>query len=128
VNRCRHLIFTTALPPAVGAWWLDVLPKVRADDAGRARLRAGARRFHAALRERGVSTLGDSYVVPVVLGDDPRAVRVASRLQESGYDIRAIRPPSVPQGTARLRISIHADHPPELLDRLAEHVAEAVRG
>jgi 8-amino-7-oxononanoate synthase len=91
-------------------------------------LHTNAAWFHSALRERGIPTLGDSYIVPVVLGDDPRAVRVASRLQEFGYDIRAIRPPSVPQGTARLRISIHADHTPELLDRLAEHVAEAIRG
>ncbi|MBA4066646.1 MAG: 8-amino-7-oxononanoate synthase [Isosphaera sp.] len=127
VNRCRHLIFTTALPPAVGAWWLDVLPRVKADAAGRVSLHANAARFRAALAERGVPALGDAYVVPVVLGDDARAVRVAGRLQELGYDIRAIRPPSVPPGTARLRISVHADHPPELLDRLAAHLAEAVR-
>jgi 8-amino-7-oxononanoate synthase len=128
VNKCRHLIFTTALPPAIGAWWLDMLPKVKADDAGRAQLRANARRFHTLLAERGVPAIGNSYIVPVVLGDDTRAVRIAVRLQELGYDIRAIRPPSVPHGTARLRISIHADHPPALLDQLADHVAEAIRG
>jgi 8-amino-7-oxononanoate synthase len=128
VNKCRHLIFTTALPPAIGAWWLAALPNVRSDDEGRLQLHTNAARFHSALAERGVPTLGDSYIVPVVLGNDTRAVRVASRLQECGYDIRAIRPPSVPQGTARLRISIHADHTPELLDRLAEHVVEAIRG
>ena len=127
VNRCRHLIFTTALPPAVGAWWLDMLPKVRADDTGRRTLHANAQRFRAALTERGVPTGGDTFIVPVVLGDDTRAVRVATRLQERGYDIRAIRPPSVPLGTSRLRISIHADHTPELLDQLAEHAAEAMR-
>jgi len=127
VNKCRHLIFTTALPPAIGDWWLDMLPKVRADDAGRDALSTNAARFHAMLAERGVPTIGDSYIVPVVLGDDPRAVRVATTLQERGYDIRAIRPPSVPQGTARLRISIHADHEPALLDQLSEHVAEAIR-
>ncbi len=128
VNKCRHLIFTTALPPAIGSWWLEMLPKVRADDAGRSTLRANATRFHAMLAERDVHTIGESYIVPVVLGDDPRAVRVATMLQERGYDIRAIRPPSVPQGTARLRISIHADHSPEMLDQLAEQVAEAIRG
>ncbi len=128
VNKCRHLIFTTALPPAIGPWWLDMLPKVRGDDEGRRTLHANTARFRSALAERGIPTFGDTYVVPVVLGDDPRAVRVASQLQELGYDIRAIRPPSVPQGTSRLRISIHADHSPELLDRLAEHVAEAIRG
>jgi 7-keto-8-aminopelargonate synthetase-like enzyme len=128
VNRCRHLIFTTALPPAIGEWWLSMLPKVQADDLGRRQLHTNAARFHCALRDRGVPTIGETYVVPVVLGDDPNAVRVATRLQACGYDIRAIRPPSVPQGTARLRISIHADHSPDLLDQLAEHVAEAIRG
>jgi 8-amino-7-oxononanoate synthase len=128
VNRCRHLIFTTALPPAIGEWWLSMLPKVKGDDIGRRTLHTNAVHFHAALKARGVPTVGETYIVPVVLGDDPVAVRVALRLQERGYDIRAIRPPSVPQGTARLRISIHADHSPELLDQLAEHVAEAIRG
>jgi 8-amino-7-oxononanoate synthase len=127
VNKCRHLIFTTALPPAIGSWWLDAIQRVRGDDAGRSQLHTNAKRFHAVLSEHGVPTIADSYIVPVVLGDDPRAVRVAGRLQQLGYDIRAIRPPSVPQGTARLRISIHADHSPEVLDQLAEHVAEAIR-
>jgi 8-amino-7-oxononanoate synthase len=127
VNKCRHLIFTTALPPAIGAWWLDMLPRVRCDDAGRGTLHANTARFHASLRDRGIPTIGDSYIVPVVLGEDTRAVAVAARLQDLGYDIRAIRPPSVPQGTSRLRISIHADHSPELVDRLAEHIAEAIR-
>jgi 8-amino-7-oxononanoate synthase len=128
VNRCRHLIFTTALPAGIGPWWLAMLPKVKADDSGRRQLYANAARFRARLADRGVPTLGDTYVVPVVLGDDPSAVRVATRLQELGYDIRAIRPPSVPQGTSRVRISIHADHTPELLDQLADHVAEAMEG
>jgi 8-amino-7-oxononanoate synthase len=128
INKCRHLIFTTALPPAIGTWWLEMLPKVQEDNSGRRQLHQNAKQFHAALSQRGVPTLGDSYIVPVILGDDPEAVKAATRLQEQGYDIRAIRPPSVPQGTARLRISIHADHRSELLDQLASHVAEAIRG
>ena len=127
INKCRHLIFTTALPPAIGSWWLSMLPSVKGDDVGRQQLHDNAARFHSALASRGVPTRGDSYIVPVVMGDDPRAVTAATQLQEHGYDIRAIRPPSVPPGTARLRISIHADHHPELLDRLAGHVAEALR-
>ncbi len=128
INKCRHLIFTTALPPAIGPWWLDMLPKVQCDNQGRMQLHENAARFHAALANHGVPTLGDSYVIPVILGEDSRSVKAAAQLQEQGYDIRAIRPPSVPQGTARLRISIHADHEPGLLDQLASHIAEAIRG
>jgi len=127
VNRCRHLIYTTALPPAVGPWWLDMLARVRGDDAGRRALHANAAAFRAALADHGVPAAGTEYVVPVVLGDDERAVRVAARLQERGYDVRAIRPPSVPPGTARVRVSVQADHDPAVLARLAAAIGEAVR-
>ena len=125
VNRCRHLIFTTALPPAVAPWWLDALRRVRADDAGRRTLHANAARFRSLLAERGIAAAGSEFVVPVVLGDDARAVAVATRLQERGFDVRAIRPPSVPPGAARLRISIHADHAPADLAALAAALVEA---
>jgi 8-amino-7-oxononanoate synthase len=125
VNHCRHLIFTTALPPAIGAWWRAALPRVQSDDAGRRALHAAAEGFRAALARRGITALGQNYVVPIVLGNDDPAVRAARTLQEAGYDIRAIRPPSVPPGTARLRISVHADHEPAMLAALADAVAAA---
>lgn len=127
VNKCRHLIFTTALPPAVAEWWLDVPARLSADNARRRKLHENAANFRAGLLEHGVSPGGTEYVVPVVLGDDGRAVAAAAGLQEQGFDVRAIRPPSVPPGTARLRISIHADHDPATLLRLAAAVGEAVR-
>jgi 8-amino-7-oxononanoate synthase len=127
VNRCRHLIFTTALPPAVGAWWLDMLGRLKLDDDGRRQLHGNAAAFRSALAARGIRAAGSEYVVPIILGDDGPAVRVATRLQEKGFDVRAIRPPSVPPGTARIRISIYADHEPATLERLAAAVAEAVR-
>jgi 8-amino-7-oxononanoate synthase len=74
-----------------------------------------------------VPALGSEYIVPVVVGEDAPAVAVATQLREQGFDVRAIRPPSVPIGSARLRISIHADHAPETLVRLAGAVAAAVR-
>jgi 8-amino-7-oxononanoate synthase len=127
VNKCRHLIFTTALPPAVARWWLDVPTRVSKDDDGRRRLHDNAAAFRSSLAAHDVPVAGTEYVVPVFLGDDGRALAAAIRLQEQGFDVRAIRPPSVPPGTARLRISIHADHEPATLARLAAAVAEAVR-
>jgi 8-amino-7-oxononanoate synthase len=124
VNRCRHFIFTTALPPAVGAWWLDILPHVATDHAGRAALHEGAALFRAELGKRGLPVPGGHYIVPLVRGDDDQAVQAARRLREAGFDIRAIRPPSVPPGTARLRMAIHADHSPEMLGAAAAAVAE----
>jgi 8-amino-7-oxononanoate synthase len=125
VNRCRHLIYTTALPPQVAAWWLDMIPRVERNEAGRAALHDNARRFREALKRRGVDAGGAHYIVPVLIGNDRRAVAAAERLQEHGYDIRAIRPPTVPEGAARLRVSIHADHDAGLLNDVAECLVSA---
>jgi 8-amino-7-oxononanoate synthase len=127
VNRCRHFIFTTALPPAVGGWWQGALERVRADDGGRQLLHDNAALFRTALARGGVHALGGGYVVPVILGGDDRAVRAAGELRAAGWDIRAIRPPTVPAGTARLRIAVHASHERETLLAAAAAVAEVLR-
>ena len=126
INKCRHLIFTTALPPITGVAWKHMLPHVKADAEGRNRLHANADLFRRELASHGVSAVGDHYIVPVIVGDDAKAVAAAKALQAKGYDVRAIRPPSVPPGTSRLRISIHADHDPETLTRLAKDTAEVL--
>jgi 8-amino-7-oxononanoate synthase len=129
VNRCRHLIFTTALPPIVGRWWLEALDRVRTDASGRRTLFDNADRFRGLLGQAQTvcEVYGDSYVVPIVLGSDRRAVAVSKNIQLQGYDVRAIRPPSVPDGTARLRISIHASHTLADLSGLASALGEALR-
>jgi 7-keto-8-aminopelargonate synthetase-like enzyme len=126
VNRCRHFIFTTALPPALGGWWLEALSRVRTDNDGRQTLHENAAFFRAELARHGVPGSGKDYIIPVVLGNDDSAVRAARMLQEAGWDIRAIRPPTVPAGTARLRISVHADHQRDLLRNAAAAVAEVL--
>jgi 8-amino-7-oxononanoate synthase len=126
INRCRHFIFTTALPPVIGTWWLDALARVREDAAGRTRLHTDAGLFRRELQTRGITAPGEHYIVPVIFGDDSRAVAAATRLQQAGFDVRSIRPPTVPEGTARLRISIHADHDPATLRSLAAALAEVV--
>jgi 8-amino-7-oxononanoate synthase len=125
-NKCRHLIFTTALPPAVGAWWRERIPQVQGDHEGRERLHRNASRFRESLSRHGLTPPGSTYVVPVIVGADEPSVRASRVLQDAGYDVRAIRPPTVPQGTCRLRISVHADHETPLLESLAGAVAEAL--
>ncbi len=127
VNRCRHFMFSTALPPAVGPWWNEALDRVGPDAARRAALHATARRFRAELARHGVGALGSEYIVPVVIGDDAQAAEAATRLQARGWDIRAIRPPTVPDGTARLRISIHANHEPVRVDAVAADLADILK-
>lgn len=110
VNRCRHFIYTTALPPQIGAWWLDTLTKVTQDEAVRAALHERTHVFRKQASLRRIAIGGTDYLATILLGTDAAAVDAASRLQQAGFDIRAIRPPTVPTGTARLRVSIHADH------------------
>lgn len=123
VNQCRHLIFTTALPPTLGCWWLEAVQRVRREETLRERLHGNARIFRQALRDQGIDCPGTDYVVPVLLGSDARAVAAATRLQDAGFDVRAIRPPTVAEGTARLRVSIHADHKEADLYRLAKSIS-----
>lgn len=125
VNRCRHLIFTTALPPQVGRWWKDALDRAWHDDAGRRRLHSMSKLFRETLGPRAG---GSHYIVPIVLGDDRTAVAAAAQLQAAGFDVRAIRPPTVPPGTARLRVSIHADHDSDTVAALARTISAAVAG
>jgi 7-keto-8-aminopelargonate synthetase-like enzyme len=127
INRCRHFIFTTALPAVVGSWWLEALARVQADHAVRDALHRAAATLRTELVGRGVPVLGAHYIVPVVLGSDEEAVEAARRLRAAGWDIRAVRPPSVPLGTARLRISVHADHTAPMLTAAAAAIAAEVR-
>jgi 8-amino-7-oxononanoate synthase len=127
INRCRHFMFSTALPPAVGLWWREAIARVQPDSAARTALHEAKAVFRRELAVQGISPGGTEYIVPVIIGDDAEAVRVAAQLQARGWDIRAIRTPTVPPGTARLRISIHSDHPPPLLAEVAAGVAEAAR-
>ena len=123
VNRCRHLIFTTALPPQIGAWWLDALTWLRAMKLAAVRCTSEPGVFRAELQARGITVGGTHYIASIVLGADALAVVAARYLQATGFDVRAIRPPTVPVGTARLRASIHADHEVAVLRRLAEALA-----
>ncbi len=111
VSRCAAFIYSTALPPPVlGAVdaALDLLPDL---DAERARVLAHAERVRAALRAQGLDTLASTtHIVPAILGDEATALAAQAQLEEAGILAIAIRPPTVPQGTSRLRLSLSAAH------------------
>jgi len=104
VNQCRGFIFSTALPPSSVGASLEALRLARTETWRRERALGHAHRLRQAL---GLP-VGASPIVPLVIGSDADALRVARGLQERGLDIRAVRPPTVPEGTARLRITTGA--------------------
>ncbi len=108
VQKARTFIFSTAPPPAVAAALMAAISLVEEEPERRANLLARAASLRRGLIDAGLPVpSGESQIIPVVLGENDRAVAVASALQEAGYDVRAIRPPTVPPGTARLRLSIN---------------------
>lgn len=124
VQRGRPFVFSTAAPPAVADAILASLELVASEPARRARVRALGGRLRRRLCDLGVAVpLEGSQIVPVTIGDNTRAVAIAARLQAAGFDVRAIRPPSVPEGTARLRVSLNAGLDDGIVDRFAAEVA-----
>ncbi len=117
-TRARPLVFTTALPPASIGAALAALDIVESDAKRRERPLELAKRFCAAV---GLP-VPVSPIVPVLLGSETRALDASARLQDQGFLVTAIRPPTVPRGTARLRITFSATHTEADIDQLAQGV------
>jgi 8-amino-7-oxononanoate synthase len=119
VNHARTFIFSTAMPPYMAGQIRAALRIALGMDARRADLLSAARRLAAGLRSQGYNTAGSStQIVPVVVGGNEEALALAEYLQEQGFAVRAIRPPTVKPGQARLRFSITAAIAPHELERL----------
>ncbi|MDM0006596.1 8-amino-7-oxononanoate synthase [Variovorax sp. J22G73] len=134
VQRARPYIFTTAAPPAVAHALLASLALIEGEEGARRRARLQARiaqlrqGLQAVLPADGSAWLAPSptAIQPLVLGDNARAMRVAARLDARGLRVGAIRPPTVPAGTARLRIALSASHGEADVARLVEAVGDAL--
>ncbi|HEY1759287.1 MAG TPA: 8-amino-7-oxononanoate synthase [Bryobacteraceae bacterium] len=120
-QRARPFIFSTAPPPAVAAALDASLDVIEGEPERRERLIGLA----SYLRRR-LGVPGTSQIIPVVLGSNERAMAVALELQHQGFDVRAIRPPTVPEGTARLRISVNVNLSESVMDRFGDRFADAL--
>ena len=129
VNASRSFIFSTAVTPLLVHALEAALDVLRSEPRRRLTVHALADRLRRHLKAAGFDTLQSvGPIVPVILGDNERAVAAASRLQDAGFDVRAVRPPTVAEGTARLRISVHGNHREDQIDGLAEALISAVDG
>ena len=119
VNKARSFIFSTSIPPINIAWtnWLltqkrDYLVKQKS------KLEHLTKTVHSSMCLHGIKTLSKTHIIPIVIGDNERTIEVSEKLRSLGYYIPAIRPPTVPEGTSRLRISLTADLKPEYFDEV----------
>ena len=129
VNRARPFIFATAPSPLTAAITRSALELSRSNPGRRERLARLVQFAGTELRRRCNIEPSGSHIIPVIVGSDQAAVNLASALQRRGYDIRAIRPPTVAEGTARLRIALtlNVDEPTVagLFEALSEQLREA---
>lgn len=126
VNRGRPFIFSTAPSPLIAVAVGEAIRMLKDEPDRRDRLRALVRHAERTLAPLGVRPTG-SQILPLVLGEDARTMAVAERLQRAGFDVRGIRPPTVPQGTSRLRISLTLNATMADVDALADALGECLK-
>ena len=127
VNHVRTVVYTTGLPPIVVELIRQSLAKSSAEQWRRERLEENAVFMRQALREAGLDIGGSTtQIIPVIVGDAGRAVEVGDNLQAAGIAAIAIRPPTVPEGTARIRLSMSAKHQRTDLEQAAATITRAV--
>ena len=128
VQRARPFVFSTASPPAMAYALLESLNVVGDEPERRVRLRVLSSELRARLADAGHQVAqGPSHIVPVLIGGAEIALAVAAALQAEGFDVRAIRPPTVPAGTSRLRVSVNVGLDAATLARFVERLSVAMK-
>jgi len=122
VNKVRPFIFTTALPPINLAWTRFVLKHLPEMGERRRHVLSMGQRLAGAIRAKGVECASASQIVPYLIGGNEEAIAQATRFREAGFYVLPIRPPTVPEGTARLRFSLTAALREADFERLLEVV------
>lgn len=121
VNHARSFIYSTAQPPLLADLLRLVIEEMGTDEMEkrRIRLRKLSELLFKRLNEEGFATgVTPSHITPIILGDEERTIQTATRLKQQGFSVFAIRPPTVPAGACRLRISVHAGNTEEEIEGL----------
>jgi 8-amino-7-oxononanoate synthase len=127
IQRARPFIFSTAAPPALAAAIGASLDVIVAEPDRRTQLMDRVKRLRAAMSSSGLPVPASfSQIIPILIGENERALDAAAALQAQGFDVRAIRPPSVAPGTARLRISVNVTLTDDAIDAFVRALAAVV--
>ncbi|MGN6513699.1 MAG: aminotransferase class I/II-fold pyridoxal phosphate-dependent enzyme, partial [Lysobacteraceae bacterium] len=125
-ETARPYVYTTALPPALAAASLAAARLARREGWRRERLQANVARFREGAARAGFALLpSETPIQPLLVGDDHRALALAQALEARGYWVAAIRPPTVPEGSARLRVTLSAAHADADIDGLVAALVAA---
>jgi 8-amino-7-oxononanoate synthase len=125
INKARSFIFTTAPSPVTAAVSLAALEIIKSEPQRRSYLKQNAAFLRKQFSQMGLHIVpGDTHIIPVILGSVDKTVKTSQKLLEKGYFCSAIRSPTVPAGTERLRISIQCNHTQKHLDGLCESLRE----
>ena len=125
IQTARSHIFTTAMPPAIAAATLTSLEIIRKDQWRRDKLQTLITQFKQGARALGVKLMpSDTAIQPIVVGSSKKAVEISQKLLAQGLLVSAIRPPTVAKNTARLRITLSADHNEKMVDELLSRLGD----
>ncbi|HKQ87875.1 MAG TPA: 8-amino-7-oxononanoate synthase [Candidatus Acidoferrales bacterium] len=128
INRARTFIFSTAMPPYLAGQIRAALGLAREAEDARTHLRAIATELRTALVAAGIScSASNTQIIPIYVGENEAALSMASDLQKAGFAVRAIRPPTVPDGTSRIRFSLTSSVSMEDVRRLAVATETAMK-
>ncbi len=116
VNTCRSFIYSTALPPAIIAANIKAIELVESEPSRRGALLENAGYFRERLLDKGLTVPGASQIIPIIVGETHRANALSEALKEKGWWVPSVRPPTVPNGEARLRISLTYNHSKGIID------------
>lgn len=127
IQQARSYIYTTALPPAIAAANREALRLVQTEGWRREHLQDLIKQFRAGARQLGLSLMDSSSAIqPLLIGETEQAVKLSDKLRQAGLLISAIRPPTVAEGTARLRITLSANHTPAHIEHLLHCLDKAI--
>ncbi|WP_312080822.1 8-amino-7-oxononanoate synthase [Acinetobacter schindleri] len=127
INSMRPLIFSTAQPPICMAWTHFIFQKMQEMQEERQQLASLARRCHQGIQALGYACPSSSQIVPVIIGDAAKTVAAAEYVQQKGFYVLPVRPPTVPKNTSRLRICLHQQVSPIQLQQLQDALQELPR-
>lgn len=128
IQHARTYIYTTSMPPAVAAATLKSLALLQSENWRREKLNALIAQFRKGCEQLGLQLMdSDTPIQPILIGESDKAVAMSQALEKQGIFISAIRPPTVPQGSARLRVTLSAAHTEAQVEQLLSGLAEVVK-